>query len=376
MRPGSSPDFSRSVHCLLGLPFDAVTLVEAVARVESAVALRKSMFLSTPNLNFLVACQEDAEFRNSVVHSDLSLADGMPVVWLARLLRIPIKERVAGSTLFEALRKRPVTQGSEPLSVYFFGGPEGAAQAASERLNQTQHAAMRGAGYASPGFGSITDMSQPETLARINQSGADFVVVALGARKGQAWIEHNRNQLQAPVISHLGAVVNMVAGTIARAPQWMQQTGLEWLWRVKEEPALWRRYLNDGTTLIRLLLIRVLPLMWILRYSSPSAAELNTAQIQVSSEAATVHISLTGAWTCTNLMPLRDTLQRSIQHPAKVEVDLGTTSFADSAVFGLLMLLKSHLDATGGTLHFTAISSNVRRLGRLYGADWLWDVAR
>lgn len=84
-------------------------------------------------------------------------------------------------------------------------------------------------------------MSNAETIERINASGADFLVVSLGARKGQAWIMQNRQHLSVLLISHLDAMVNFVAGTVSRAQQWMQRFGLEWLWRIKEEPVLWRR---------------------------------------------------------------------------------------------------------------------------------------
>ncbi|WP_457832994.1 WecB/TagA/CpsF family glycosyltransferase, partial [Staphylococcus aureus] len=80
--------------------------------------------------------------------------------------------------------------------------------------------------------------SSPETIAAINQSGADFLVVALAARKGQQWVQRNRDALQVPLMGHLGAVINFVAGTVSRAPVWVQKTGLEWAWRIKEEPAL------------------------------------------------------------------------------------------------------------------------------------------
>ena len=376
MQPNSTPDFQRNVHCLIGLPFDAVTLSNAVERVHIAVKCRHSMFLSTPNLNFLVACQTDTGFRSSVIHSDLSLADGMPIVWLAKMLGIPIAERVAGSTLFETLHQRPASPTHRALGVYFFGGPEGAAKAAHDRLNQTPQGGLRGVGFASPGFGSIADMSSPATLDPINASGADFVVVALGARKGQEWIEHNRAQLETPVISHLGAVVNLVAGTVARAPLWMQRTGLEWLWRIREEPTLWRRYLKDGTTLLRLMMTRVLPLMWLRRTTSPAAAELCAAQVQTQHDGDTVHITLSGAWAASNLGPLREALQRTCQQAHHVAIDMSSVTSADSAVFGLLMLLRSHQDATGNTLQFSSVSSTVTRLGTLYGADWLWLEAK
>jgi N-acetylglucosaminyldiphosphoundecaprenol N-acetyl-beta-D-mannosaminyltransferase len=201
----------------------------------------------------LIASQKDEAFRDSVIHSDLSLADGMPIIWMAKLLNLPIHERVAGASLFDALRYQPLNAGERPLRIYFFGGPDGVAQRAHEAINQDS-GSMECCGYMSPGFGSIEEMSTLEILHQINATEADFVVVSLGAKKGQAWIERNRTLLNAPVISHLGAVVNFVAGTVQRAPIWVQRIGAEWVWRIKEEPHLTKRYLKDGLYLVYLLL--------------------------------------------------------------------------------------------------------------------------
>lgn len=259
--PNKSPAFNtRNQHWILGLPFDAVTQQEAVQQVRNAAANRTSLFISTPNLNFLIASQKDKEFRDSVIHSDLSLADGMPIIWLAKLLKVPIRERVAGSSLFEALRRQPLRAGETPLKIFFFGGPDGVAQRACDAINRNS-AGMLCTGALSPGYGTLEDMSSPDILAQINASEVDFVVVSLGAKKGQAWIERNRHQLNAPIISHLGAVVNFVAGNVRRAPSWMQRSGLEWIWRVKEEPQLWTRYIKDGFGLLRLCITHVLPAM-------------------------------------------------------------------------------------------------------------------
>lgn len=246
------PDFNRDVFCILGLPFDRVSLVDAQRITRSAVTGRQRCFLSTPNLNFAIACLEDPQFRLSVIQSDLSIADGMPLIWIARATGLPINERVAGSTLFQSLRQAALPAGSQAMRVYFFGGPPGVAQAACEKLN-TSTSAMTGVGFDSPGFGTIEQMSDAATIERINASQADFLVVALGAKKGQAWIQHNLSRLRVPLVSHLGAVVNFVAGTVSRAPLWAQKTGLEWLWRIKEEPKLWRRYWDDGLGLLTLL---------------------------------------------------------------------------------------------------------------------------
>lgn len=240
-----------------GLPFDEVTTADAVDRLCIAMHARQRLFFSTPNLNFLVMAQEDGAFRQSVLASDLSLADGMPVVWLGRLQGTPLPERVAGSTVFEQLRAG-AGQGvlGRPIKVYFFGGPPGVAEKACSVLN-AEHAAgrgqMLGVGAFCPGFGSVADMSAPATIAAINASGADLLVVALGAKKGQAWIMHNLEQLTIPVVSHLGAVVNFVAGTVERAPLAWQRWGFEWLWRIRQEPALFKRYWKDGWGLVGLL---------------------------------------------------------------------------------------------------------------------------
>lgn len=239
-----------------GLPFDVIDTAGAAERLSGAMRDGRRLFLSTPNLNFLVAAQRDEAFRASVLASDLSVADGMPVVWLARLQGTPLPERVAGSSLFDLLRHgagQAVL--GRPIKVYFFGGPPGVAERACAVLN-AEHAAgrghMLGVGAQCPGFGPVEAMSPPEAIAAINASGADFLVVALGAQKGQAWIMHNLDSLTVPVVSHLGAVVNFVAGTVQRAPLAWQRLGLEWLWRIRQEPQLFRRYWSDGWALLGL----------------------------------------------------------------------------------------------------------------------------
>ena len=335
---------------MLGLPFDAVTLDGAVAQVRHAVQRRVPLFISTPNLNFLISSQTDAAFRQSVIQSDLSLADGMPIIWLAKLLGIPIKERVAGSTLFEVLRSGPAALGTPPIKVYFFGGPAGVAQAAAQQINATGQlhgGGMHCVGYASPGFGSISDMSTPAIIDQINAAQADFVVVALGAAKGQAWIQNNRARLDAPVISHLGAVVNFVAGTVMRAPTWAQRFGLEWAWRIKEEPALWRRYWGDGLGLMRLMLTQVVPQAWHQRVLAPSQATVQAATVSVAEHSNGVVVQLAGAWTAANVARLHTALQAHASTAHPLTIDCTRTTYADSSVAGALNQLYGYRKRLG-----------------------------
>lgn len=362
-------DFGRKVHCLLGLPFDAVDMPTTVARIRSAAAGGPPCFLSTPNLNFLIACQDDADFRASVINCDLSIADGMPLVWIARLLGLPIRERVAGSSVFAALRGHA----ERPLSVYFFGGLPGVAEQAAARLN-FEARGLRCVGFECPGFGSVEEMSSTATLDRINASGANFVVVALGARKGQAWIERNRERIAAPVISHLGAVVNFVAGTVSRAPAWMQKSGMEWLWRIKEEPGLWHRYLRDGLALARLLATRVLPhALYLLRHR-PAPGSKSDAEIEVSQHDGTPMLCLNGAWGNDQLDPLRREFTAAVAAGGEVWLDMKRVSYIDSAFVGLVLLLFGWQSQSGRQLLIVATSPAVRRVFRFCCAEFVLDA--
>jgi len=364
-----APDFSREVHCLLGLPIDAVDLAGAEARIRAAVASRSPCFLSTPNVNFLIACRSDDAFRSSLINSDLSVADGMPLVWLARLMGIPIRERVAGSTLFDALRSRP----EKPLAVYFFGGPDGVAQLAAAKLD-LERKGLACAGYESPGFGSIDELSSDAVIQRINASRADVLVVSLGARKGQAWIERNREHLNVPVISHLGAVLHFAAGTVERAPAWMQRHGLEWLWRIKEQPGLWQRYFRDGLALLALLVTRAIPYAWYLRRRAPPAGR-GAARLETKEDAHNYVIRLQGAWSRSNIARLRRCFHHAALSGKRVRLDLGGVTYVDSAFVGLLMLLQGHQRRHGRHLLIASAAATVRRVFDYCCAEFLYTSA-
>ena len=343
--PPSRVDFDRPLVSVLGLPFDAIDVRTAVHRIREAAFTGARCFFSTPNLNFAMAARTDAEFRGSVLRSDLSLVDGMYLVWIARLLGLPVRERVSGADVFEALQAHP----GPPVSVYLFGGPPGAAALACEAINR-RGGGVRCVGFDTAGFGSIESMSSEVQIARINGSGARFVVVSLGAGKGQTWIERNAPRLNAPVLSHLGAVVNFTAGTVRRAPRWMQVGGLEWLWRIRQEPALWRRYKRDGTMLLGLLAMRVLPdaidgLCWRAfgqRQAAPTQLELVPA-------ANGRVLRLAGDWRYEHRLPeLRNTLGQCAAERAPLRVDLAGVTAVGSAFTGLLLVASGWFERQGG----------------------------
>jgi N-acetylglucosaminyldiphosphoundecaprenol N-acetyl-beta-D-mannosaminyltransferase len=285
---------------------------------------------------------------------------------MARLLDIPIRERVTGSGVFEILRHSRIGR----ISVYFFGGPDGVAEAACRRLLLEDNG-LTCAGYASPGFGSVEEMSTEEIIQGINTSKADFLLVSLGARKGQAWIEYNRQRLNVPVVSHLGAVLNFLAGTVNRAPKWMQNSGLEWLWRIKEEPILWRRYFRDGLKLLLLFATRVLPYAWYLQQHKADPDQLAAATIETTEETGDYVVHLRGAWTKQNIIHLRKCFSQALLSEKDVKLEMGGVTYVDSAFVGLVMLLQGQQTQHSRQLLIVSPREPVRRVIKYCCAEFL-----
>lgn len=351
----------RDTWLILGLPFDVVDLNRSLALIEEAIEQNTHCFLSTPNLNFAIAAHSDTAFFNSVVDSDLSVADGMPLVWVAKLLGVPIKERVAGSSLFNELSCRPR---DKKIRVYFFGGQQGVAEQAHTKLNETS-VGMKSCGFYDPGFVSIEKMSSTNILNEINAAKPDFIVVALGAKKGQAWIHKNREYLNAPVISHLGAVINFVAGNIQRAPERWQRFGLEWVWRIKQEPSLWKRYFSDGLMFLELLVMKAFPLAVYDRFLKHSACFSEICDVS-QSQNIDGYVELKGSFNVLTL-ELVKTVFSSILNEEKgsVTIDCCKLSYIDSAIIATLMLFQTYLKKQGRSLKIINLSKRINTLFKL-----------
>ena len=345
-QPSRAVDFCRPLACVLGLPFDAIDLEQAVQRIRAAAFAGRRCFVSTPNLNFAMTARVDAAFRGAVLRSDLNLADGMPLVWTARLLGLPLTQRVAGADVFEALR----AHAGPPITIFLFGGPQGVAERACGAINQGG-SGMRCVGFDDAGFGTVESMSGDDRIDRINRSGAQFVIASLSAGKGQAWLERNAGRLTAPVLSHLGAVLNFAAGSVQRAPRWMIASGLEWLWRVKEEPSLWRRYWHDGAGALGLLMTSVMPeaiAAWQARgRDTPAAAP---ARLEVSHSPRSHVIRLSGDWRSDGgVEALRSALTKcAAGRGAPLQVDLAGVTGLGNASIALLLVARGWFDAHGG----------------------------
>jgi N-acetylglucosaminyldiphosphoundecaprenol N-acetyl-beta-D-mannosaminyltransferase len=354
----TSDDFGRRVYCVLGIPVDAIDMTAALHAIEAAAGGREPFLLSTANLNWVVTSRSDPEFRESLLDSELCTADGMPIVWIARLLGLPIENRVSGADLFENLRT--AKRGARPLTVCLFGGAAGVAAVAAEKINAKSHG-LRCVDSIDPGFGTIEEMSCDALLTHVNASGADFLAVSLGAKKGQLWLQQNRDRLRSPVRAHLGAVVNFQAGSLRRAPRYLQSWGLEWLWRIKEEPHLWRRYWNDARVLMALLVKRVLPLA-VATYIRPATHEDFTISTKQSSDALVIRLS--GSATERHVDKAITCFRNAVASRNEITVDLSAASVIDARFFGLLLMLRKQLKRQRGRLTFIGASRRVAKMFR------------
>jgi N-acetylglucosaminyldiphosphoundecaprenol N-acetyl-beta-D-mannosaminyltransferase len=220
---------------------DSVSPGEALDSVEALVSAGAGGAVFTPNVDHVVIAHEDPRMRAAYARVDLSLADGMPIVWVSHLLGTPIAERVAGSDFVPLLLERASVRG---WRVYFLGGAPGIAELARDKVRE-RLPALQVVGVSSPRFDpSEPPERQASVVDEVRASKADIVLVAFGAPKQEIWIDRARDDLRPAVFFGVGASLDFLAGTIPRAPDWMARTGLEWVYRLSREPRrLWRRYL-------------------------------------------------------------------------------------------------------------------------------------
>jgi N-acetylglucosaminyldiphosphoundecaprenol N-acetyl-beta-D-mannosaminyltransferase len=369
--PFSAPqtNLARNVYCVLGLPIDAIDLKAVVHRIETAAANRTVLVLSTPNLNYLVNSLSSSEFKESLLDSDLCPPDGMPIIWIARLLGLPIRERAAGADLLDRLQGSRT--GARRLTAYLFGGVNGVAATAAEKLN-ARSSALTCVGTMDPGFGDVAELSQDHIVDAINRSRADFLILSLGSKKGQLWLRRNHDRLTIPIRSHLGSAIGYQAGTLKRAPPIVRAFGFEWLWRIKQERYIWKRYWNDGLVLLRLLLTRVVPLAAIARWQKfRSRHQPQNLLIKKTGDDRSIVIGLCGAALECNLSKAVPHFQEVLTHYENVIIDLSETNQIDARFLGLLFMLRKELKSRGAKLKFIAASRTVERVFRLNALDFL-----
>jgi N-acetylglucosaminyldiphosphoundecaprenol N-acetyl-beta-D-mannosaminyltransferase len=218
-------------------------------------------------------------------------------------------------------------------------------------------------------------MSTDAIIDRINASDARFLVASLGAQKGQAWLRRNHDRLRIPVRSHLGAAINFQAGLLKRAPLFVRKFGFEWLWRIKEEPHLWRRYLHDGFVLLRLMLANVFPLaLRMIWQRNRHSAKLELDVFPGARGPRSKTILLVGHALADQVATAVPVIREAIIDGGEVTIDATWLRTVDTRFFGLLLMARKMLLERGGCLHFWGLSPRVKRVFRLNGFGFLLDT--
>lgn len=231
---------------------DNLTMEEALDRIDALAAGSRPAYVVTPNVDHIVRIEHDEGFRRVYDGADLILADGKPLIWISRLYKTPIREKISGSDLFPRLCERAAKKG---YRMFFLGAAEGVAAKAAQNLTQ-KYPGLQVAGVYSPPFGFEKDEGEIDKIAGMLREAAPAILICgLGTPKQEMFVAKHLNRLNVPVALGLGASLDFEAGTVRRAPRWISNLGFEWLYRLCREPRrLFKRYLIDDMKIGRLVL--------------------------------------------------------------------------------------------------------------------------
>ncbi len=338
---------------MMGIPFDQVDSNQTISLVDAMIQSRRPHQLATANVDFLALADADPELHWVLTHADLVVCDGMPLVWMSRLLGAPLPQRVAGSELVPLLLESAEEKGHR---VFFLGGSEESLKAAEGNIRQ-RWPDLTIAGTYSPPFAPLEKMDNDTICARVREAQPDLLLVAFGCPKQEKWLAQNLAKTNAPVGIGVGATLDFLAGTVKQAPKWMRACSLEWIWRIMQEPKrLFRRYWNDivvvGPGLLRQLW-KMRGRGFFLRPPDP-VKEIEESDQETNTEAAaggsTGHLTLPVRF---DAQVVRDTGfgESFTQSEATwLLIDASKTNFIDSTATGKLLRLSRLARDRGGDI--------------------------
>lgn len=227
----------------LNIEIDNVNMKEAIDEVKDLIKSPGYHYVVTPNAAHIVMIEEDLEFKKVYENADLILTDGMPLIWISKAYKTPIKEKVSGSDAFPLICEMAAENG---YKVFILGAAEGVAAKAAEKLIE-KYPKLKVAGTYSPKYGFEKEEKEIEKVINIvNEAKPDILFVGVGAPKQEKFIYKYKNELKVPISLGIGAAIDFEAGNLKRAPRWMQKTGLEGFYRFFKEPRrLFKRVFID-----------------------------------------------------------------------------------------------------------------------------------
>jgi N-acetylglucosaminyldiphosphoundecaprenol N-acetyl-beta-D-mannosaminyltransferase len=235
----------------LNTEIDNITMDEALESVDKMIQTGSFHYIITPNVDHIIKLEESPTFREIYKDADLVLTDGMPLIWISKLFKKPIREKISGSDFFPKVCELASKKG---YKVFLLGAAEGIAKKAAEKLC-TKYKNLNIVGTYSPSYGFEKKEDEIDKIIRvINEAKPDILAVGLGAPKQEEFIYKYKEVLKVPVSLGIGATIDFEAGNIKRAPMWMSNIGLEWFYRLCKEPKrMFKRYLIDDIKIVFLI---------------------------------------------------------------------------------------------------------------------------
>ena len=227
---------------VLGVPLALTDYERTIEWMDATIATGQRGYVCVAAVHTVMACQEDPELRAAVLGSDLTVPDGQPLVWAMNALGHDLSSRVYGPDLMARYCERAALTGAR---MFLYGGRNQGALVQLALNLRTRYPGLNIVGGYAPPFRALTGEEEDFVLDEINRSQADVVWVGIGVPKQEKWMAAMRDRLRAPVLVGVGAAFDFHAGLVSQAPRWMQSMGLEWAYRLLQEPGrLWRRYLR------------------------------------------------------------------------------------------------------------------------------------
>ncbi|MGM2786191.1 WecB/TagA/CpsF family glycosyltransferase [Bacillus cereus group sp. Bce018] len=238
---------------LFDVDFSNLTMNEAITQINKIIddnkVNKEQGYVVTPNVDHIVNVHKDPNFREIYKGATLTLVDGAPIFMISKKIGAPLKEKVSGSDLtphlFELAQRNN-------YKVFIFGSREGVPDLAIQKVKSEYGYTFPINSYSPPfGFEKQPNVLE-ESIKKIQEFQPDILLVSLGSPKGERFIYENLKELNVPISLQIGASIDFIAGTVKRAPLWMQKVGLEWFYRFLQEPKrMFRRYfINDSYFLV------------------------------------------------------------------------------------------------------------------------------
>jgi N-acetylglucosaminyldiphosphoundecaprenol N-acetyl-beta-D-mannosaminyltransferase len=241
-RPAGRASAARTrTRTILGIPIAMIDYEGTMDVMDEMVAARRAGYICCSPVHAVMVAQDDPEARAALQRSTLTVPDGMPLVWSANLLGERLRNRVYGPELMRLYSERCAERG---YRVWLYGGRDQGALAQLALSLRRQHRGIRIVGGFSPPFRELTASEEDSLVQQINEARPDVLWVGIGVPKQEKWMARLRDRLEVPVMCGVGAAFDFHAGRISQAPRWMQERGLEWIYRIAQEPRrLLPRYL-------------------------------------------------------------------------------------------------------------------------------------